>query len=199
MVKRRVPSVLTPRQIRRDDMRMELRIQGPAHPVPVRRRDQTTGVLKPRAALPTPHENRLLLEKPERRPHRLLVAVDQGRRDLRGCDREQHAHRLRRRERQVERRDVGLAVDRPQPLSLGPRIAALEQRIELARLDAALEAELTGASASPFARRLAAPRVVVVAALRDLLLVIALLTQGELADREHRGPSVAASPLGDTV
>jgi hypothetical protein len=86
-------------------MRVQLWIERAAHSMPIRRRDQPAGVLEPCASLAAPNEHRRLLEVAERAADRLLVAVHQRPRHLGGRDREQHAHRLRRTERQIERRD----------------------------------------------------------------------------------------------
>ena len=61
------------------------------------------------------------------------------------------------------------------------------------------QAELVGAGAGPLAGRLAATRVVVVPALGDLLLVVALLAQRELPNRQHERKLAKSSSLGDTV
>jgi hypothetical protein len=113
------------------------------------------------------------------------MALDQGPRDFRRGNGEHDADRLRRRERQVERRDLRLTRARAKPAIWGSRVAALKQSGELARTDPAVETQLAGTGADPLTGCLATARVVVVAALRDLLRVVGLLPQGQLPDRQH--------------
>jgi hypothetical protein len=44
-VQRREPAIRTTREVRRDDVRVQLRVKRTAHPVPVRRRDQPVPAL----------------------------------------------------------------------------------------------------------------------------------------------------------
>ncbi len=199
VMQRRVAAVLAARQVRRDDMRVQLRIERTTHPMAVGRRDQTAGVLEAHAARSAAHEHRRLLEVAERGTNRLLMGFHERRGHLGRRDREQHADRLRRRERQVKRGDRRLAVAGSKPHSRRPRIASLEQRVELRCAHLTGEAELFSAAAGPLAGRLAATRVVVVPALGDLLLVVALLAQYELSNRQHESKLAKSSSLGDTV
>jgi hypothetical protein len=99
-------------------------------------------------------------------------------------DREQHAHALRRRERQIERRDLRL-LPIAKTTRWPPRIVTGHQRVELIRTHPTLKPERPRPGSRPLARCLAAARVVIVAALGNLLLVIALLTNDQLSDRQH--------------
>jgi len=115
VMQRREPAIRAAREVRRDDVRVQLWIQGATHPVPVSRGDQSTRMLEPRAALPAAHEHRLVLHEPERSADGFLVALDERPRNPRGGNGEQNADRLRRRERQVERRDLRLTRARAKP------------------------------------------------------------------------------------
>ena len=103
-----------------------------------------------------------------------------------GPDRGEHAHRLRRREGQVERSDLGVALARAQADTRIARVKPCDQRAELLGGDAAAEPEGIGPAPDPLPRRLPPAGVVVVPSLGNLLLVVAVLAQRDLADREHR-------------
>jgi hypothetical protein len=133
------------------------------------------------------HPTRLALQVAQRGVDRLLVRVDQRPGQRRLPDGEQHAHRLRRREREVEGGDLGAPTDALQPLA-GARVAAIHQGHEPVVIDPAAELQALSSGSGPAARRLAAPGVVVIAALRDLALVVARLLDRQLADRQHRRP-----------
>ena len=74
-------------------------------------------------------------------------------------------------------------------------IKAGEERAELRRRDAGRQAEPGRAGAQPLPRGLAATGVVVVGALGDLLLVVAVLAERDLADREHRPGQISKTSI----
>ena len=182
-------------------MRVQLRVKRTAHPVPVGRGDQTPSPLDPLPAFAAAHHHGLLLQIPQGRPDRLLVAGDELARDLLRRDGEQHADRLRRRERQVERRDLGVLL--PRPASARSASRGSRPAISAPNCSALTRPESPSASApepthSP--GRLAPARVVVIATTGDLLLVVAVLAERDLADREHPAAKIAKTPpLGGTV
>ena len=168
-----------------DDVGVQLRVERAAHAMPVGGRDQTVGRLDALAAVAAADHHRGVLEIPERRSDGLFVAGDENARSRLRCDREQDAHGLRRAECQVERGDLRIPRRGAQPYAGVSRIESGDQRVELLRLDAPGEPERLGAGADPLPRSLATARVVVIAATRHLLLVVAVLAQRNLADREH--------------
>ena len=104
-IERRPAPVRTEREVRDQDVRVELRIAGPRRPMPERGRDQpaardpvdTAGAAASHRGLPL-HvaegvRNRDAVRRLDRPPHRLIA------------DAEENAHALRRRERQIEPRD----------------------------------------------------------------------------------------------
>ena len=102
-MQRRPPPVRATGQVGRHHVRMQLRLTGPAHPMPVRRRHEPVRRQLDPAGTAATHPARLPLQVPERRAHRLLVRLHQRPRGLSVADREQHAHALRRREGQIQR------------------------------------------------------------------------------------------------
>ena len=134
---------------------MKLRLAGPAHAMPVRRRDEPIRSQLDTAATATPDAARLPLEIADRRVHCLLVRVDQRARGLRVADREQHTHALWRRERQVK-------CAHPIPPRPGPQhlpaagVAAGDQRAERFSVGLALQSE--AAAPVPTQRPSASPR-----------------------------------------
>ena len=107
-------------------MRVQLRVKRPAHPVPVRRRDQPLPRLHPLACVATPNLDRRLLSDAQGGPQRLLVRDDQLPRHTVTRHRGEHAHRLRRAERQIKRGNLRVTVRRPQPAVRLTRITPLE-------------------------------------------------------------------------
>jgi hypothetical protein len=181
-VQRREAPVGTLGQVRRDDVRVQLGVERPAHAVAVGRRDQPTGALDVLPRLPAPHTHRRVLQVPKRRLHRLFVARHELARDLGRGDREQDAHRLRRAERQIERRHLRILLTAAQTGRWVARVVARDQGVELLRAHPAAEPEDLRARARPLPRRLTATRVVVILAARDLALVVLVLPLGDLAD-----------------
>ena len=120
-IKRRPPAVGAARHVRRHHMRMQLRILGAAHAMAIRRRHEPLPHLTPHTAAAAAHPTRLALQIPQRRVDRRLVRLDQRPRQRRLADREQHAHRLRRRERQIKRRHLRTPTDALQALTR-PRV-----------------------------------------------------------------------------
>jgi len=184
-VQRRPAAVPTAGEVRRHDVRVELRLSGPTHPVAVGGgREPARPELDPAAAAAA-HATRLALEVAERRAHGLLVRPDQCPGGVAVADREQHTDALGRRERQVQCAHPIPSRPRSQCLA-ALRVAAGDQRRKRVGFDLALEAESCRAGSRPSARRLPAAGVVVVAALRHLLFVVALLPRHQLADRQRR-------------
>ncbi len=191
----REPPVGPACQVGRDDVRVQLRVERAGHPVPVRSGDQT---LAREADVPlrtAAHEHGGALDPSDRCIHSRLVGGHHLAGDLFPSDREQYAHALRRRKRQIERSDLRV-LPVTEPSGQVARVGAGDQRVELLRADPPLQTERSRAGAEPFSRRFAPPRVVVVAAVRDLLLVVALLPDDELPDREHQTAlRIAGGPL----
>ena len=114
-MQRREPAIRTARQIRRDDVGVQLRVQRAAHPVQVGRRDQPLPRLDRRAVVAATHEHRALVQVGERGGHRVVVRVDQHARQIVRAGGGEDADRLRRRERQIKRRDLRITHRPPQP------------------------------------------------------------------------------------
>ncbi len=188
------------REVPGDDVGVQLRVKCATHAMPVGGRDQTLSRLDALAAVAAADHHRDVLEIPERRSDGLFVAADENARGRLRRDREQDAHGLRRAERQVERRDLRVPGRGAQPRAEVSRIEPGDQRVELLRLDTPREPERLGAGADPLPRSLTASRVVVIAATSYLLLVVAVLAQRDLADREHEETKLAKQPpFGATV
>jgi hypothetical protein len=185
-VQRREATVRSARQVAGDDMGVQLRIKRPAHAMPVGGRDQPAGTLDTLATFAAADHHRRVLEIGQRGSDGLFVASHESARGLRRGDREQDAHGLRRREGQVERRDLRVMRRGAQPCAGVPRIEPGDQRVELLRLHAAGEPERQRTGADPLPRSLAATGVVVIATAGNLLLVVAVLAQRDLVDREHK-------------
>ena len=190
-MQRREPAVRAAREVRRDDVGVQLRIQRPAHPMHIGHRDQPLPRLDRRAVMAATHEHRALIQIRERGGHRVVVRAHQHARQLVRAGGGEDADRLRRRKRQIKRRDLRITSRPPQPHRRIARIHARDQRVELPILHPAREAERLRAGALPLARNLPAARVVVVGALCDLLLVIAVLAHRDLADRHHNHAKLA--------
>ncbi len=190
-VQRGEATVGSARQVAGDDVGVQLRVERAAHAMPVGGRDQTRGRLDALASVAAADHHRGVLEIPERGSDGLFVTGDENARGRLRRDREQNAHGLRCAERQVERRDLRVPWRGAQPCAGVSRIEPGDQRVELLRLNAPGEPERLGAGADPLPRSLAAPRVVVIAAARHLLLVVAVLAQRDLADREHERDQIS--------
>lgn len=94
--------------------RVQLRIARPRHPMPIGRCDETLAAQPLDSTVAAACEARLALEIRERRVDCPLVRLQQRRRHPLIADREQDAHRLRRGEREVERRHRRARADRAQ-------------------------------------------------------------------------------------
>jgi hypothetical protein len=184
-VQRREATIAPTRHVRRYDVGVQLRVKGAAHAVAIGRRHEPLSLLDKHPVVATAHHHCLLLQIPQRGSDRLLMAGDELSRDILWGDREQDTERLRRREREVERRDRGLLRRDPQADTGVPRIEPRDQRTELLGTHAATEPKRLCPPPHPHARSLAPARVVVITAARDLLLVVAVLAERDLADREH--------------
>ncbi|HWX46271.1 MAG TPA: hypothetical protein VNY52_13250 [Solirubrobacteraceae bacterium] len=169
-------------------MRVQLRVERAAHPVPVGRRDQALPGLDVFAGVPATDHHRRVFQMSDRRPDRLFMAAHELARDVLRGDGEQDAERLRRGEREVVRGDLRVVRGGAQSCRGVAWVVAGDQRTELPGAYPTDEAEGVCAGADPFAGGLSAAGVVVVLALGDLLLVVAVLTQCDLADREHLKP-----------
>ncbi len=159
--------------------------------MPVGRRNQTLPGLHMLAGVPATDHHRHVLQIPERRPDRLFVAAHELTRDLLRRDGEQDAQGLRGTEREVVRGDLRVVRGGAQPCRGVAWIVARDQRTELPRARPTLKTKGLRASADPFAGGLPAAGVVVILALGHLLLVVAVLTQRDLADREHPESKIA--------
>jgi hypothetical protein len=131
------------------------------------------------------HATRLALQIPQRRIDGGLVRLDQRFRQPLLADGEQHAHRLRRRERQIKRRYPRTPTHPLQALT-GSRVTTVHQRHETVVIYPPVKPQGLRAGTGPAARGLAAAGVVVVAPVCDLALVVARLLDRQLADRQHR-------------
>ena len=76
-MQRRPPPVRAAGQIGRHHVRMQLRLTGAAHPMPIRRRHEPVRRQLDPAGMAATHPARLPLQVPERRAHRLLVRLHQ--------------------------------------------------------------------------------------------------------------------------
>ena len=158
-----------------------------------------------RTAGASPDGGRRALHVAERLPHRPVVRRPDRLADVCLAEREEHAHALRRRERQVEARDADRHPRRAQLLAIV--VLAREHPPQRLAVDHALQAELAGAGAEPFATRLGAADVVLLHPVADaldhvdplarLVEVVPVLPGRELADRQH--DVSAPKPLGCPV
>jgi hypothetical protein len=184
-IKRRPPTVLAPRHVRGHHVGMQLRVLRAAHPMAISGRHEPLPRLAPHTTTATTHPTRLALHVPHSGINGRLVRLNQRPRQHPITDREQHAHRLRRRERQIKRRHPRPPANPPQRLAR-TRIPALHQRDEALPIDHPDEPQDLPAPTRPTPRRLTAARVVVIATLRHLALVVTRLLDRQLADRQHR-------------
>ncbi len=102
------------------------------------------------------------------------------------ADAEEDAHALGRAERQIEAGDIA-RLQLTSQHAAGRRVLPGEQPQDLVAADSPVELEFDAACADPAAGRLALAAVVVLAAVGDLVDVVAPRTgpRGELADRKH--------------
>jgi hypothetical protein len=102
------------------------------------------------------------------------------------ADREERRHRLRCREREIERMDLNSVGT--QRSSIDWMLAIDEEAMKRAVRDRAMEAELVGAGAHPLALTLTLAGVVVLTPAGDRALVVvdAGCSAGELPDAQHR-------------
>jgi hypothetical protein len=167
-----------------DYMGMQLRIPSTADPMHVLGADEPFPHQPRRATATATCPTRLGLQVAKRRSHRSAV----GRQSLSSypgiTGRVQNRNRFGRAVGHIPTRDTDHA--RPQHLA-GRRVAPLEQRAQLTAAGRAVEAQRLGATAGPLPRRLAAHRVVVLGAARDLALVVILVSGRELAQAHHDG------------
>jgi hypothetical protein len=124
------------------------------------------------AGPPAADPARLSLEMRERGAHRSVVAFADRTRDVVVPDGIEHRHGLRRRERQVETRHR-IRPGRIAQLRIPGRCAPLEQRSKVVPVDLAIQAEQPCTEADPLAVGLAGADVVVLAALRHAVDVVA--------------------------
>jgi hypothetical protein len=192
-IKRRPTAVGAPRHVRGHDVRVQLRILRPAHAMAIAGRHEPLPGLAPHPAAAATHPTRLALQIGQGGVDGRLVRLDErtGQRPI--ADGEQDTDRLGRRERQIERRHLRPTPHPSEPLAR-TRMTPLHQRDEALLVDHADEPQVLPTPPGPTTGRLAAPRVVVIAALGHLALVIARLLDRQLADRQHREPSVSRRP-----
>ncbi len=181
------PTVGAAGEVRAHDVGVQLRVERPGHPVAVARGNETCGALAPNAAPASPHLDRLVFQELQRGAERVFMRADEMAGRLVVGDREQHRHRLGRRERQVEPDDLRLTVPVAQ-LAFEERVGRVdpgEQRVELRSLDAPGDPQRRRATTQPHSRRLSPTGVVVVMPARDRPLVVRGLAGCQLADRQH--------------
>jgi hypothetical protein len=132
---------------------------------------------------PPPCDARLPLQIAERVPHSRLVGSHQFTHHIVVGDAEDDRDALRRFERQVEAGDGARRRGRAK-LRTGRRITPAQETLDAAFVHLAPETEHPGPGAEPCAGGLALAGVVVLAALRDLLDVVATRRRSrpELAD-----------------
>ena len=183
-VQRREPAVRSSRQVRGDHMSVQLRVKRPRHPMQIRSRDQPLSRINKAALCPAADLHGGVLDPPDRGPHGSLMRPHELARDGLVGDREQDTDTLRSGERKVERGYLW----RP-PIAQASRrirwISTPDQRVEQLRRHPSFEPQRPRPGARPPAGRLAAAGVVIVSTLRDLPLVIPLLTDDQLPDRKH--------------
>jgi hypothetical protein len=183
-------------KVARDDVRVQLGVLCAGHAVAVGGRDEPDALLDDRAVAAPAGPHGLVFQVAERGVDRGVVRGDQAAGGLEVGEREEHRHRLRGGEREVVGGDRGVALtaDDPRLAFLLQQAAvqccvawveASDHRVEPRGLDPAGKPELPGGTADPKARRFAASGVVIVAALRDGLLVVGGLAGDELPDRKH--------------
>ena len=165
-LKRRPPTIC-PGHVRCDNVRVQLRIAGSGQAVAVRRRDEPLAANPERAVAPPAREARLALDVSERLSDRALMRIRQRRGHGLVADREQHAHALRCRERQVERGDLCPPVLGAEPLSRS-WVAAVHRTHEPITVNATRHSNPAAAGADPPARCLAAAGEVILEPLRHL-------------------------------
>ena len=186
-IKCRPATIRAARHVRGHHMGVQLGILGAAHPMAIRGRHKPLPHLTPHPAAAATHPTCLTLQIAHGSIHRRLMRLDQRAGQCRLPDREQHAHRLRRRERQVKRRHLRAPTDALEALARS-RVTTVHQRHEAVVVNPAAEPDGLRPATGPATRRLAAAGVVVIAPLRDLALVVARLLDRQLADRQHRAP-----------
>ena len=118
-MQRREAAVRAAREVRCDDVGVQLRIERAAHPMQIGRRDQPLARFDGRAGVAAADHHQIT----ERTPNRLLMRFDQRRGHLGRTDCEQHADRLRRRERQVKGRHLRVTV---RPAQSDRRVARIQ-------------------------------------------------------------------------
>ncbi len=193
-VERRPLPVGAERQVGHQHVRVQLRIAGARGPMPERRRHEPVARDRVHPGRPAPRHRRCALHVAQRIQHRPVVRVAQHRAQRVVADAEQHAHALRRRERQIKARPSGREYPaerrhrsrdarpaapgrgRSRPtLPLSPSAAAAGARPHAGGLRAA---EVVVLDAGAHGRR-ARQRAV------GLLEVVAGLAGRELSEREH--------------
>src|SRR4051812_27857766 len=120
----------------------------------------------------------------ERGIDRSLVRTANLRAQVIATEPEQHADRLRGRERQVEARDTRTTVAGGEGIT-GVRVVAAKHGTQRIVVDSAADLEFLRGRADPASGRLADAGVVVLYSLGDGLQVVALLPLAELSDRQH--------------
>ena len=197
-IKRRPPAVLASGHVRGHHVGVQLRVLRAAHAMAIGGRHEPLPHLAPHTAAAATHPTGLALHVANRGIDGRLVRLNQRPRQHPIADREQDADRFRRRKGQVKRRHFRPPAN-PSEWLARPRMAALHQRCEPLLIDHAAEPQSLPSPTRPTTRRLTAPGVVVIATLRHLALVVARLLDRQLADRQHRNPSVSRHPSRGSV
>src|SRR5437763_17214607 len=137
-----------------------------------RRGDQPAAIDDQRAAAAAPRAARLTLHVTQRLPHRRLVRGAQRADELGLTDTEKHAHALGRTERQIKPGHRARRERSPQ-LSARPGVTPVEQQTDSPFGDLAAQRQRRRTAPHPRPGSLTLAGVVVPAALRDLLDVVA--------------------------
>jgi hypothetical protein len=187
-MQRRPPPVVGARRVRDDDVRVEQRVAGARRAMTERGADEPVPLHDDRAALAAARPACLALHVRHRLRDRGIVSDDDLARHRRIGDAEEDTHALRGAERQIKAGDGPLGQGSSEQLA-GRRVASLEQPDDSFRADFARQAERRSAAAHPHAGCFALARVVVLAALRDPIDVIAAgaRPRSVLADVQHPG------------
>lgn len=178
------------RDVGHDDVRIQQRVACARGAMPERGADEARALHHDRPAAAAPNVARFAFQVAERLGHRGVVRRTDGRTHLGIGDAEEDAHALRCPEGEIEPGDRPVRDELAQRCACG-RVPALQQPEHTLLLDPTCQAEQRGAVPDPLAGRLALTRVVVLAAPRDLVEVVAAgaRPRGELAEIQHRRPS----------
>lgn len=171
---------------------VERRVTKPARPMPETGGDEAVTVGRLVAGVPAPDLARVTFQVGDGCVDGALVAAHHGFSRRFVAESPHEGHRLRRREREVEAGERGRRRAKGLP---GRRVVASENRAEVVGADVTSEADRGCARTEPAARCLPSVEVVVLGAVKDLLEVIRLLPDAELADAQHDLPPTPRTPV----